>query len=62
MGKSDGFVTTVVPTTYTDQNNDKNGAYITDKTLVPARDYYYRVTAVNVGGISPSATTHLKAR
>lgn len=56
------FVTTVVSTTYTDKNDDKKGAKVTDKTLVPTKDYYYRVTAVNVGGISPSATTQLKAK
>ncbi len=55
------FVTTLVETTYTDKNEDKKNAKKTDKPLIPGVDYYYQVTAVNSGGISPGATVHVAA-
>ncbi len=56
------FVTTIVETTYTDKNSDKKDAKPAEKALKPSNDYYYRVTAVNAGGISPSAAVHVPAK
>ncbi len=56
------FVTTLVETTYTDKNSDKKDAKKADKPLVPGADYSYQVTAVNVAGVSPSATVHVEAK
>ena len=56
------FTTTVSSATYTDQNDDKKPSRDLTKILDPAKDYYYRITAVNAGGISPSATVHVKAK
>ena len=52
----DDFVTTIVTTTYTDQNDAKKPPKDKSKILSPDTDYYYQVTAVNAGGISPAAT------
>lgn len=56
------FVTTIVETTYTDKNSDKKNAKPAEKALKLSNDYYYRVTAVNAGGISPSAAVHVPAK
>jgi rhamnogalacturonan endolyase len=53
------FVTTVITTTYTDKNDGKKPPKDKSKVLSPDKDYYYQVTAVNVGGISPPATGHV---
>jgi hypothetical protein len=53
------FVTTIVSTTYTDKNDEKKPPKDKSKILSPDKDYYYRVTAVNVGGISPPAICHI---
>lgn len=53
------FVTTVVSTVYTDKNDEKKPPKDQNKILSPAKDLYYRVTAVNAGGISPPATVHV---
>ena len=51
------FLTALVETTYFDRGNtDKNAK---EKGLNTGMDYYYQVTAVNAGGISPSATVHV---
>ena len=56
----DNFVTPLLETTWTDTNrgkkkNEKKG----DDHIDPAKDYYYRVTAINAGGISPSSMVHV---
>ena len=56
------FTTTVSSATYTDQNDDKKPPKDPKKILDPTKDYYYRITAVNAGGISPSATVRVKAK
>jgi rhamnogalacturonan endolyase len=56
------FATTVSSATYTDQNDDKKPPKDRTKILDPAKSYYYRITAVNAGGISPSAIVHVKAK
>ena len=58
----DNFVTPLLETTWTDVNkgkkpNEKKG----DDHMDPAKDYYYQVTAINSGGISPPAVTHIAA-
>lgn len=52
----DDFLTALVETTYTDKNSEKRDAKKSEKMLTPASDFYYQVTAVNAGGVSPSAT------
>ena len=56
------FTTTVPTATYTDQNDDKKPPKDSAKILDPGKGYYYRITAVNAGGISPSATVHVKPK
>jgi fibronectin type 3 domain-containing protein len=56
------FTTTVSSATYTDQNDDKKPPKDLTKILNPTKDYYYRINAVNAGGISPPATVHVKAK
>lgn len=56
------FTTTVPTATYTDQNDDKKPPKDRTKVLDPGKDYYYRITAVNAGGISPPVTVHVKAK
>jgi rhamnogalacturonan endolyase len=56
------FTTTVSSATYTDQNDDKKPPKDRTKILDPAKGYCYRITAVNAGGISPSAIVHVKAK
>jgi len=56
------FTTTVSSATYTEQNDDRKPPKDVSKRLDTAKDYYYRITAVNAGGISPSATVHVKAK
>jgi rhamnogalacturonan endolyase len=56
----ENFVTPLLETTWTDTNrgkkkNEKKG----DDHMDPAKDFYYQVTAINAGGISPSATVHI---
>jgi rhamnogalacturonan endolyase len=51
------FLTALVETTYTDKGNTDKGAKV--KGLNTSSNYYYRVTAVNAGGISPSATIRM---
>ena len=53
------FLTALVETTYTDQGNTDKSAKV--RGLDPAVEYFYQVTAVNAGGISPSATVHVAA-
>ena len=54
------FTATVPSATYTEQNDAKNPPKDPAKILDPSKDYYYRITAVNAGGISPSVTVHVK--
>jgi rhamnogalacturonan endolyase len=56
------FTTTVSSATYTDQNDEKKPTKDLTKILDPAKDYYYRITAVNAGGISPPVTVHMRAK
>ncbi len=56
----DNFVTPLLETTWTDTNrgkkkDEKKG----DDHINPSNDYYYLVTAINAGGISPAATVHV---
>ena len=58
----DNFVTPLLETTWTDVNkakkpNEKKG----DEHMDPSKDYYYQVTAINAGGVSPSAVAHVAA-
>jgi rhamnogalacturonan endolyase len=53
------FLTALVETTYTDQGNTDKNAKV--KGLGVSADYSYQVTAVNAGGVSPSATVHVAA-
>jgi hypothetical protein len=53
------FLTALVETVYTDQGNTDRGTK--RKGLDSGKDYSYRVTAVNAGGISPPATVHVPA-
>ena len=53
------FVTTIVPATYTDKNDEKKPPKDKSKILSSDKGYYYQVTAVNAGGISPPATGHI---
>jgi len=53
------FLTALVETTYTDAGNTEKSAKI--KGLDNTSDYFYQVTAVNAGGISPPATVHVVA-
>ena len=53
------FLTALVETTYFDKGNTDKGAKV--KGLNASSDYYYQVTAVNAGGISPSTTVHVTA-
>jgi fibronectin type 3 domain-containing protein len=55
------FLTTVGSTIYVDQD-EKKPPKDPNKALSPARDYDYRVSAVNAAGISPPATVRVKAR
>lgn len=53
----DDFVTTLMETTYTDANRPPRKGQKTDDHLKSGQPYYYQITAVNPGGISPAATT-----
>ena len=53
------FLTALVETTYIDQGNTDKRAKV--KGLDNARDYFYQVTAVNAGGISPPTIVHVAA-
>ena len=50
------FVTTLVETTYTDTNRAPRKGQKTDDHLQSGQAYFYQVTAVNAGGISPAAS------
>jgi rhamnogalacturonan endolyase len=52
----DNFVTTLEETTYTDANRPPRKGQTTDDHLQSGQQYFYQVTAVNAGGISPPAT------
>ena len=56
------FATTVSSATYTDQNDDKKPPKDSAKILDPGKGCYYRITAVNAGGISPSTTVYVKPK
>ena len=49
----ENFLTALVETTYTDKGNTDKNAKV--KGLDDTTEYYYRVTAVNAGGISASS-------
>ncbi len=56
------YVTSLLETTWTDTNkakkkNQKKG----DDHMDASKDYYYQVTAINAGGVSPPVTTHIAA-
>ena len=53
------FLTALLETTYFDKGNTDKNAKV--KGLNAGSDYYYRVTAVNVGGISPASTVKVAA-
>ena len=53
------FLTALVETTYFDKGDTDKNAKV--KGLNASSDYYYQVTAVNAGGISPSTTIHVAA-
>ena len=55
-----GFLTALVETTYFDKGDTDKNAKV--KGLNASSDYYYQVTAVNAGGISPSTTIRVAAR
>ena len=55
----ENFVTTIVETTYTDANKAKRKNQKDDTHMNTGQDYYYQVTAVNAGGVSPSVSTHV---
>jgi rhamnogalacturonan endolyase len=52
----DDFVTTLEPTTYMDANRPPRKGQKTDDHLRSGAPYFYQVSAVNAGGISPPAT------
>jgi len=54
------FLTALVETAYFDKGDTDKNAKV--KGLRASSDYYYQVTAVNAGGISPSTTIHVAAR
>jgi rhamnogalacturonan endolyase len=54
------FLTTLVETTYTDKGNTEKGAKM--KGLDKSSAYSYQVTAVNAGGVSPSAILQVPAQ
>ena len=50
----ENFITTVPCEFYTDHNSNKKTRKPQPLHLDPTKQYYYKITAVNVGGISPS--------
>jgi fibronectin type 3 domain-containing protein len=59
----DNFVTPLLETTYTDTNKaKKKNERTADHHIDPSKDYYYQVTAINAGGISPPATVNVPAQ
>jgi rhamnogalacturonan endolyase len=54
------FHCALVETTWFDKGDTRKTAKV--KGLDPSKEYYYRVTAVNAGGISTSAVIHVPAR
>jgi hypothetical protein len=54
------FHTALVETTWFDKGDTDKNAKV--KGLDPTREYRYQVTAVNAGGVSPSATIRVPAR
>jgi hypothetical protein len=58
----DNYVTSVVETTWTDANKGKKTGRNEDHHIDVSKDCYYQVTAINAGGVSPSATAHVAAQ
>jgi rhamnogalacturonan endolyase len=58
----DNYVTSVVETSWTDTNKVKKNARYQDHHIDASKDSYYQVTALNAGGVSPSATAHIVAK
>jgi rhamnogalacturonan endolyase len=59
----DDFVTPLLETTWTDVNKGKKKNQAKgDDHMDPSKDYYYQVTAINAGGISPPAVVHVPAK
>ena len=54
------FLTALLETTYFDKGNTDKNAKV--KGLNSGSDYYYQVTAVNAGGISPPTTVQVTAQ